>query len=120
MIALAVISAVWGVIAYLEGRGAEKERAKWAPKLEAAQGEIRQLEGDIEGWKIANERCTASIIEARKEADARDQTARTSIAKAKQEVAAKDQRIAELALEAANPPEGATCESAVVAVTEKL
>lgn len=112
---IAALVGVWGMgkVAGIRIDGLKAERTN-------LQAEVKLLEGEKEGWKIANERCTASIITARNEADARDQAARASIAKAKQEVAAKEQRIAELALEAANLPEGATCESAVVAVTEKL
>lgn len=112
---IAALVGVWGMgkVAGIRIDGLKAERT-------TLQAEVKQLEGEKEGWKIANERCTTSIIEARKASEARDRAASASIAKARAEAAKREQRLAELALEASNPPQGATCESAVIAVTEKL
>lgn len=112
---IAALVGVWGMgkISGVQIKNLEAERT-------ILQAEVKLLEGEKAGWKLASERCSASIIEARKASEARDKAASAAIAKARQEAQAREKRLAELALEAANPPVGATCESAVVAVTERL
>ncbi len=82
--------------------------------------DVKQLEGEKAGWKLASERCSASIIQARNDAEARDKAARATIAMVKAQAAKREERLAELALEASSPPAEATCESAVISVTERL
>jgi len=120
ILGLGVLAALWGVVHWLEARGAEKEAAKWRPQLEAARGEIATLQQEKESWKAASERCAASVKAAQAASQARDKAAGEAIAKARAKAAEQARRLATLAQEAASPHPGATCESAVVAVTEGL
>lgn len=113
VLAAAVLGAVWGAYAYVKGLGYSEAEAEWKPKYERTVTER-------ESWKVKSAECSASIVAEQQKADERDAAARKIILAEKARADANRNAMRAAEARAANPPEGSTCNSAVIAVTEAL